>query len=204
MRTTFTKKQFALTVACALALGVLSETANAQVRDPNDKALLIDSRGATVKSSFGECWHTSFGPAPEWTRGCHAELPVYEKVSFHANVLFDSDRSALRAAGRDTLDQFVAKIHGLDAESIMAIGYADRMGSEKSNQVLSKARVDAVEAYLVGKGVAAKRVQTSSWGETRPSTYAGECKDANKPKNVACLQSDRHVFIEVSGIRIAK
>lgn len=133
-----------------------------------------------------------------------APLPVYEKVAFDANVLFDSDKSALRPAGRDTLDQFVSKIHGLDAQSIVAIGYADRMGSHASNQILSEERVNAVKAYLVSKGVAEKRLQTSARGETRPTTAAAECKDANTPKNVACMQPDRHVFIEIAGSRIVK
>ena len=86
----------------------------------------------------------------------------------------------------------------------MAIGYADRMGSEASNQILSEERVDAVKSYLVKKGVAADRVRTSAWGETRPRTAAGECKDANNPKNVACMQPDRRVFIEISGSRLVK
>jgi len=217
MRNTFTRKEFALAVACALALGVFSETALAQARDVNEHALLLDSRGAPVMSQFGECWHTGFGPAPQWTRGCHAEVaavaqyvapaavaPVYEKVALDANVLFDSGRSELRPAARTTLDQFVAGIHGLDAQSIAAVGYADRMGSEASNQILSEQRVDAVKAYLVGKGIKAERVQTSARGETRPSTFAADCKDANNAKNVACMQPDRHVFVEVSGTRIAK
>ena len=123
---------------------------------------------------------------------------------FDANVLFDSDKSALRPAGRDTLDQFVASIQGLEAQSIVAIGYADRMGSDASNQTLSQQRVDTVKDYLVGKGIAADRVQSSARGETRPTTAAGECKDANNAKNVACMQPDRHVFVEISGTRIAK
>jgi OOP family OmpA-OmpF porin len=133
-----------------------------------------------------------------------APLPVYEKVAFDANVLFDSDKSALRQAGRDTLDQFVGKIHGLESQSVIAIGYADRMGTESANQTLSQERVDTVKAYLVSKGIADYRVKTSAWGETRPDTYRSECKDANNAKNVACMQPDRHVFIEVSGTRIAK
>jgi OmpA-OmpF porin, OOP family len=232
MRNTVSRKELALTVACALALGVFSETVLAQpARDINEHALLTDSRGAPVMSGFGLCVHTGFGPAPQWTRGCHAEipapvaiapaaasaprpepvavataapLPVYEKVALDADVLFDSGSSVLRPAGRDTLDKFVAGIHGLDAQSIAAIGYADRMGSDASNQILSEQRVDAVKAYLVGKGIKAERVQTSATGETRPTTSAGECKDANNAKNVACMQPDRHVFIEISGTRIAK
>ena len=220
MRNTFTRREFALAVACALALGIFSEIALAQATGINEPALLLDWRGAPVMSNSSLCVRTGFGPAPQWLRGCWAEvaapvaqhvavaaaapLPVYEKVAFDARVLFDSDKSALRRAGRDTLDEFVSRIHGLDSQRIVAIGYADRMGSHDSNQALSERRVDAVKAYLVGKGIKAERVQTSARGETRPSTFAGECKDANNAKNVACMQSDRHVFIEVSGTRIAK
>jgi OOP family OmpA-OmpF porin len=131
-----------------------------------------------------------------------APLPVYERVAFDANVLFDSDKFALRPAGRDTLDQFVGKLRGLDSQSIIAIGYADRMGTHADNQVLSQNRVDAVKAYLVSKGIASNRVQTSAKGETQPTTFLGGCKDANNATNVACMQPDRHVFIEISGNRI--
>jgi OOP family OmpA-OmpF porin len=233
MSNTFTRKEFTLALACALALSVFSASADAQVQG-DEKALVVDSRGEPVMSGSGLCVRSGFGPAPVWTVACHgpapvpvavyyyppaattapapfpaamaaaAPLPVWEKVAFDANVLFDSDKSALRPAGRDALDQFVGKIHGLDAESIMAIGYADRMGTRAANQTLSQERVDAVKAYLVAQGVASNRVQTSARGETRPSTFAGECKDANNAKNVACMQPDRHVFIEVSGSRIAK
>jgi len=229
MRSTFTRNHTAVAVACALALGVFSATANSQVRDMNgnidEKSLLVDSQGAPVKNSYGECWHTATGPAPSWTAGCHAAvpapvaqyvapapapvvmaaaapLPVYERVAFDANVLFDSDKSALRPAGRDKLDAFVSNIRGLESQSIMAIGYADRMGTDASNQVLSQQRVDTVKSYLVGKGIASNRVQTNAKGETQPTTALGDCKDANNPTNVACMQPDRHVFIEVSGTRL--
>jgi OmpA-OmpF porin, OOP family len=241
MRSTCTPKQAALAVFCALAFSVFSSTAVAQPRDINEKALLLDTRGAPVMNATGLCWHTAYGPAPVWTSGCHADvpapvaqyvapapqpiaqpiaapaprpapvivaaaapLPVYEKVSFDANVLFDSNKSELRNAGRATLDQFIEKIGGLESQSVMAIGYADRMGTDASNQLLSEQRVNIVKSYLVGKGVAANRVQTSALGETRPTTSAADCKDANNAKNVACMQPDRHVFIEISGSRIAK
>jgi OOP family OmpA-OmpF porin len=232
MKAIFTRKEFALAVACALAFGVLSETVNAQVGQ-DEHAIVLDSSGAPVNSGFGLCLRSGFGPAPSWNAKCHGEpalpiaqgvppvaapaplpapvvvaaaapLAVYEKVAFDANVLFDSDKSALRPAGRDTLDAFVASIRGLDSQRIVAIGYADRMGAEAANQILSEERVDAVKAYLVGKGIVAERVQTSARGETRPTTRAGECKDANNTANVACMQADRHVFIEVSGTRIAQ
>ena len=231
MRNTCTKKQAFLAAACALALGAFSATTIAQV-NADEHALLTSPSGAPVMSGFGLCVHSGFGPAPQWTDGCHAAVPVkvaaaapapervqpaapivvaaaapllvYEKVVFDANVLFDSNSSRLRAAGRDTLDEFIGKIEGLESQSVMAIGYADRMGSEGANQILSQDRVNTVKAYLMSKGLAAERVNTSARGETRPSTYATECKDANNVKNVACMQPDRHVFIEISGTRLAK
>jgi OOP family OmpA-OmpF porin len=247
MKSTFTPKQAALAAFCVLAFSVFSSTSVAQTRDIDEKALLLDTRGAPVMNASGQCWHTAYGPAPVWTSGCHAPvptpvaqyvapapqpvvqqpiaapiaaapaprpapvivaaaapLPVYEKVSFDANVLFDSNKSELRPAGRATLDQFIEKISGLESQSVMAIGYADRMGTDASNQLLSEQRVNIVKSYLVSKGVSANRVQTSALGETRPTTYAAECKDANNTRNVACMQPDRHVFIEISGSRIAK
>lgn len=232
MRSTFIKTPAILAVACAMALGLFAATAHAQ-RDADERALLLDTRGAPIMNASGLCWHTGYGPAPLWTAGCHPErpvpvaqyiapvaapavapapvviaaaapLPVLEKVAFEANVLFDSNKSALTSAGRSTLDAFVGKLSGLDTQSVMAIGYADRMGSAASNQILSEDRVNSVKSYLVAKGVASDRVRTSSWGETRPSTSAAECMDANNPKNVACMQPDRHVFIEISGSRLVK
>src|SRR5882672_4473019 len=164
MRITFTKQRSILAVACALTLGAFHATA----QDVNENGLVKDSSGRQVMSGFGVCVHSGFGPASSWTAGCHprvatpfaqyvekkipapvatvaaigAPLAVYETVGFDANVLFDSNKSNLRPAGRDSLDSFVVKIRGLEARSVMAIGYADRMGTDASNQILSQDRVD--------------------------------------------------------------
>lgn len=226
MRSNFTKTQATLAIACGLALGAFSPTAGAQ--EMNEHGLVTSPGGQTVMSGYGLCVHSGFGPAPSWTAGCHAPRPipiaqfieksipapqpvayaapfvVYEKVVFDANVLFDSNKSNLRPAGRASLDSFVYKIRGLENQSMMAVGYADRMGSDASNQVLSEDRVNTVKAYLVSQGVASNRVDTSARGERQPTTYPGECKDANNATNVACMQPDRHVFIEISGVRRAQ
>ena len=220
MRSTLLNKRAVTALACALALAAFSTTSAVQAAD--EHALVTDSAGGPVMSGSGLCVHSGFGPAPSWTAGCHrpiapvaqyvapreaalaAASPAYEKVVFDANVLFDSNKADLRMAGRDTLDAFVGKLRGLESQSVMAIGYADRMGSEGANQILSEERVGAVKSYLVGKGVGAERIQTSGWGETRPTTLAGECADANNAKNVACMQPDRHVSIEISGTRLAQ
>ena len=230
MQSTFSKQHAALAIACTLAFGLFSPAANAQAMDPNEKALVVDSRGMPVTSGDGRCVHSGFGPAPAWNAACHAPLPVpvaqvvapapaavapvaavlavpvvvYQNVKFDADVMFDSGKSTLRPASREALDAFIGKLEGLESQPVIAVGHADRMGSESANQALSEARVSAVKTYLIGKGLTADRIQTSAVGETQPSTATADCKEAKSKTNIACLQADRHVMIEVSGSRIAK
>lgn len=131
-------------------------------------------------------------------------VAMTENVTLEADVLFDSGKSELRPAGRDKLDAFVGKLQGLESQSIVAIGHADRMGAESSNQALSEARVNTVKSYLVSKGMPAERIQTSAVGETQSGAATTDCDDANNKTNIACLQADRHVTIEISGSRTAQ
>jgi OOP family OmpA-OmpF porin len=232
MTKSFNKKQIGLAVACALALGILSNAASAQNIN-RDNELITDTRSAAVKSGFGLCWHSGFGPAPVSTPECDpnyvayvappavkaapvaalaqnvaaltpppAPKPAAQKLTLDADTLFDFDKATLRSAGRDTLDTFVSKLKDISPETIMAIGHADRIGSDRYNQHLSEQRVATVKAYMVSKGVEPGRVYTEGKGETQPVTKAGDCAGPKSAKVIACLQPDRRVDIEVIGTRI--
>ena len=233
MSKTFNKKQIGLAVACALALGILSGTASAQNIN-KDNSLVTDTRTDVVKSGFGLCWHSGFGPPPASTPECDpnyvayvappvvksaavpppaqvaaltpppASRPVAEKLTLDADTLFDFDKAALRPAGRDALDSFVSKLRDVSPETIMAIGHTDRIGTERYNQRLSEQRVASVKAYMVSKGVEPSRVYTEGKGETQPVTKAGDCAGPKSAKVIACLQPDRRVDIEVIGTKIVR
>jgi OOP family OmpA-OmpF porin len=222
MKIAFNTNEIVIAAACALALGVMSGTAGAQ--SVNDRALVTNTGSQAWMNGFGECWHSGFGPGPTPNVACGpqpvaqyvapapepkkvvavaAPLPVYERVTFDANVLFDSNKSALRPAGRDSLDKFISQTRDLiDPSSMIAVGYADRMGTDRSNQTLSEDRVAAVKGYLVSQGINWNQVGTSGRGESQPTTYKGECGKSTNAKNVTCLQPDRHVFIELTGTRL--
>lgn len=231
MKSLFSKKQVGLAVACALTLGVLSGAAFAQ--NPNGKAYLNDSEHDVVKSGTGLCWQTSYGPPPPSSAECDpnyvayvapppaaapapaapeqvaaltppAPRPVAEKLTLDADTLFDFDKAVLRPAGRDALDTFVGKLKDISPDTIMTIGYADRIGSERYNQHLSEERAVAVKTYMVSKGVDSARIYTEGKGEMQPVTKAGECAGPKSAKVIACLQPDRRVEIEVIGTRIAR
>lgn len=216
-----TKKQKNVTLLCALALGVVSGMARAET-NPADTGYLTDQRGTVVRSGFGLCWHTGFGPAvstpecdgtttptplaavAEPTPAATAPKPVVERVTLDADALFDFDKAVLRPAGRATLDDFVGKLKAINLEVITAIGHADRFGSEAYNQRLSEQRAAAVKTYLVSKGIESDRIQTEGKGEMQPITKSDECPGAKNIKVIACLQPDRRVNIEVIGSQSAK
>jgi OOP family OmpA-OmpF porin len=220
---TFSIKQIRLAAACALALGSLS--AGAQSLAPINERELITANGSQVwMNGFGECWHSAFGPGPAANEKCGPQpvaayvapaqekktvvaavvpAPVYERVTFDTNVMFDSGKSTLRPASRDSLDKFISQTKDLlDPSSMVAVGYADRQGTDAKNQTLSEDRVAAVKSYVVSQGVKWNTVGTSGAGENRPTTYLHECDKSTNAKTVACLQPDRHVFIQLSGNRI--
>lgn len=215
------KKQMSLAVSCALALGIFSASASAQT-NPADTGYLTDQRGAVVKSNFGLCWHTGFGPAtpnaecgdampaPMARAADPAPAPVAgpkpagAKVTLDADTLFDFDKAVLRPAGKTALDEFLEKMKGIDPEVIIAVGHADRFGSDSYNQSLSERRAASVKTYLMDKGVAANRIHTEGRGEKQPMTKAGQCDGPKSAKTIACLQPDRRVDVEVVGTRSVK
>jgi len=64
---------------------------------------------------------------------------------------------------------------------ILIEGHTDNIGSTASNEVLSRRRADAVNAALVGMGVAAQRADTVGYGAQYP--IADNATDTNRALN---------------------
>jgi OmpA-OmpF porin, OOP family len=139
-------------------------------------------------------------PAPK-----PAPKPMAQRVTYAADVLFDFDRAVIRPDGKSKLDDLANKMKGVDLEVVIAIGHADRIGSEKYNQALSLRRAEAIKAYLVSRGIETNRIYAEGKGESQPVT-GGRCKGMGKEhrsnaKMVDCLQPDRRTEVEVIGTR---
>ncbi len=120
-----------------------------------------------------------------------------EKVTTASTVNFDFDRYAIRPDAMSKLDDLVGKLRSVNLEVIIAVGHADRLGSDAYNMKLSVRRADSVKAYLVSKGIAASRIYTEGKGERQP---VKDCKGSGKTKElIACLEPNRRVESEAVG-----
>lgn len=89
-------------------------------------------------------------------------------VHFDNDVLFDIGSSRLGSDGRSTLDEVADVINDYPKTAVVVQGHTDSTGSEESNQYLSERRANAVEGYLLNRGVDSDRMAAEGYGESYP------------------------------------
>jgi peptidoglycan-associated lipoprotein len=85
-------------------------------------------------------------------------------------VYFDYDSAALRSDQRTTLQANVGAINQhADWKTVVLEGHCDERGSEEYNLALGERRANSVKQYLVDSGVSGARIDTVSFGESKPA-----------------------------------
>ena len=161
-------------------------------------AYVQDGRGVIARSGFGLCWHTGYWTPADAVHACegmiakadYKPVPGSRKVAYAADAFFDFDKSTLKPAGKASLNKLVQDMKGIDLEVIIATGHTDAIGSDAYNMKLSKRRAASVKAYLVKKGVPAKKIYIEGKGKSQPVA-------SNKTKEGRA--KNRRVVIEVVG-----
>ncbi|HEX7939999.1 MAG TPA: OmpA family protein [Gemmatimonadaceae bacterium] len=106
-----------------------------------------------------------------------------------AVIGFEFNKADLRDDAKAALD---AKIPILLANANVAVrvsGHADERGSTEYNLALGTQRAAMAKRYLVERGVAAARIETTSFGEERPL-----CKESTE----ACWAQNRRDEFEIT------
>ena len=83
-------------------------------------------------------------------------------------VLFRVGKPELLPESGPALDQLAAELKSRPTLQIRVSGHADKVGEPDKNQVLSEQRAEAVKTYLAKAGIAAERIRTIGYGDTRP------------------------------------
>jgi OOP family OmpA-OmpF porin len=84
-------------------------------------------------------------------------------------VNFEFDSARLRPDAIVILDEAVTVLNQRSDISVDVVGHTCNIGTEAYNQGLSERRAKAVYDYFVDKGIAADRLTTQGYGETRPA-----------------------------------
>jgi OmpA-OmpF porin, OOP family len=126
-----------------------------------------------------------------------------ERFALLGDTLFKFNKSGIN----DLLPGGVAKLKGLaqhlktyqSLSEMRITGYTDRIGSDSYNDELSNRRAETVRAFLEGQGVRSDTTQIQGLGKNEPVT---ECSTkVPLAVQIQCLQPDRRVNIDVTGIR---
>jgi OOP family OmpA-OmpF porin len=137
--------------------------------------------------------------------GCADEAPSKEKVvektvekvviaRGHGELL---SQTVYFALGSDVVQPrfsaTIAEVCRIAAERtdvrVKVIGHADEIGTRAGNARLSAMRAGSVSAQLVKCGMDPERIESASWGDSKPI-----CKDG---KDAACLEQNRRVGFEL-------
>lgn len=129
-----------------------------------DKVLDKDDRCPDVKGTVAN------NGCPEVTEEAIKRLNDYAKT-----ILFDSGKASFQQQTFPVLQAIVAILIEYPNANFSIEGHTDSDGKDAANQTLSENRAAAVKNYLVENGIAASRLSSAGFGESKPI-------DTNKTK----------------------
>ena len=155
---------------------------------PNTKAgIKVDAKGCDADTDKdGVIDSEDACPAVAGTaanKGCpEKKVDVKKRLQFAARgINFETGKATLTTASYPMLDEVVSILNEYVDYNLKMGGHTDAVGKDASNLTLSQARVDAVKAYLLSKGIADTRVVATGFGEIRPvapnTTAVGRAKN---------------------------
>lgn len=130
-----------------------------------------------------------------------------QQLNLSADALFKfngASRQDLLPQGQRELNELAAHIHQgyATVSKIHLVGHTDRLGSEAYNYQLGLKRAETVRNYLIDTGVPAQVISFASAGKSQPMTNG--CYDLKGAAQRVCLQKDRRVSVEITGVEKAQ
>jgi len=156
--------------------------------------LLKDSDGDGVADKLDKCPNTEAGikvdgsgcpmdvdadGVPDSKDSCPTEKGTAEfngcpGTAVSANAIqFEFNSSVLKTSAYPTLDELATELKNGSLSKVQLDGHASEEGTADYNMQLSKDRANSVKTYLVNSGVAASKIVTKGYGETRPVASNG-------------------------------
>lgn len=136
-----------------------------------------------------------------------APAPIVQTIMRESFVLLGDTLFKFNKSGiNDMLPGGIERLNGIaqrlktyqSLSTMRIVGHTDRYGSDEYNNDLSARRASTVRAYLESQGLRASKTEASGMGKTQPVT---NCPPSTpRAAQIVCLQADRRVNIDVSGV----
>ena len=108
-------------------------------------------------------------------RDTGAEEPGdYRSTRGMYSVLFDFDRSEIRADQVETIEKNADFLKANPDKNIRIEGNCDERGTNEYNLALGERRAQSAKKYLVNLGIEASRLSTLSLGEEKPYAHGSD------------------------------
>ena len=102
---------------------------------------------------------------------------------------FELDRAVLKPSDLAILEMHAQILRRNPNRNIVIEGHCDERGTREYNLALGERRADTVRSFLASTGVAARQVETVSYGEERP-----QCTSEDE----SCWQRNRRAHFSVA------
>jgi peptidoglycan-associated lipoprotein len=146
------------TLACLFGMALLAACSSSDdSKNANGAGGANDGYGAGAGSGAG-------GGASNAAPGSQEDLTQ----SAGDRIFFDTDRSAPNPQATATLDRQAAWLQRYPQVNVWVAGNCDERGTEEYNLALGQRRAAADRDYLVAHGIQRSRIETISYGKSRP------------------------------------
>lgn len=114
------------------------------------------------------------------------------------NIQYEFNKSEILEVSKPAIDTTVYKLLVDNPELIIELqSHTDNKGSDEYNLKLSQKRAESVVKYLIGKGIAAKRVQAKGYGESKPVAPNENADGSDNPEGRA---KNRRTDFKIIGV----
>jgi OmpA-OmpF porin, OOP family len=108
-----------------------------------------------------------------------------DRLELRDPVYFESGKATIKPISHPLLDEVAKALADNPRLALVEIGvHSDERGADEYNLRITGDRAEAIKSYLVAHGVAAARLQSRGYGETKPL-----CNEHNE----ACWSRNRRV-----------
>lgn len=127
-----------------------------------------------------------------FSTGIEMEIDTIEvgKAFTIDEILYTTDSYELTPDSKFILDQFVKFLKDNPTVKVTIQGHTDDVGDDASNKLLSANRAKGAMEYIVASGIAANRLKSEGYGETKPKVPNNSASNRAKNRRTDFLITD--------------